>query len=170
MQKLIMISGLQGTGKTTLARHLAQILKYPLFTKDLFETTLYNDKLTDGHSLTAYHLLLETTASQLSFGISVIVEAVFPMSGFRQQVCDMAIEHSVDLRIIHTYCSNKALHRHRVETRLSKVPWDRITWEDVLYTTSFFEVWKHNEALFLDAVNPLETNLYKALQYIDNSP
>jgi len=168
MPKLIMLTGLQGTGKSTLARHLTEKLNVPLFSKDAFESILFNEGLTDGTSISSYHLLLATTDQQLSYGMSVIADAVFPLVGFRQQMGEIAHRNGAQLYVLHTFCSDETLHRQRLETRVSSVPWARITWDDVQYTASHYQAWHPDSALFLDAINPLETNLNKSLQYIDN--
>ncbi len=168
MLQLIMMTGLQGTGKSTIATVLARELKYPLFAKDHFETILYNDNLTDGTSISSYHMIMDTASLHLSLGISCILDAVFPLNGFRQKVKDIAKQHQADTKIIHTYCSDDQLHRQRLDKRESLVPWKRITWDDMLYTKSMYKIWSPQEVLFLDAVNPLETNCQKALQYIHN--
>jgi predicted kinase len=165
-----MLTGLQGTGKSTIARNLARELKFPLFAKDHFETTLFNDKLTDGASISSYHLMLATADLHLNLGITCILDAVFPLAGFRNRARDIAADYRAELRIIYTYCSDEQLHRQRLESRVSLVPWERITWLEMIQTKAKFEAWSSQEALFLDAVNPLETNIQKALQYIDKSP
>ena len=170
MRQLIMLTGLQGTGKSTIARRLAQELHVPLLAKDHFETTLYNDKLTDGASITSYHLILDTANLHLSLGISCVLDAVFPLAGFRNRVRQIATVNQAQLCIIYTHCSDEQIHRQRLEDRESFVPWQRITWDDMIHTKAMYEIWSHEEALFLDAVNPLETNVEKALQYTGNRP
>lgn len=167
MTKLILISGLQATGKSTLTYRLAQELKYPLFSKDHFSTVLYNDNLTDSHSLTSYHLILETARLQLELGVSCILDAVFPLKGFRDVAKEIVKEHGATLIVIHTFCLDEIIHRQRLESRVSRVPWDRVAWNDTMFTKSKYEAWTPDEALFVDALNPLETNLHKVLQYID---
>lgn len=166
MTRLIMFSGLQATGKSTLAYRLASELHYPLFSKDHFATVLYNDKLTDGHSLTSYHLVLEAARLHIELGMSCILDAVFPLKGFRDGVREIVEEHKARLLVIHTYCSDESIHQQRLETRISRVPWDRVSWEDTMFTKSKYLAWRDSEALFVDALNPLETNLQKVLQYI----
>ncbi|MEM9954392.1 MAG: ATP-binding protein [Chloroflexota bacterium] len=166
MMSLIMLSGLQGTGKSTLAQELASELQMPLFAKDYLEAILYNDDLTDGASIFSYHQILALADLHLSLGISCILDAVFPLGGFRQQARYIVDKHHAIFIVIHTYCSDEALHRQRIETRQSTVPWQRITWQDMCHTQSYYEAWSPDEALFLDAVNSLETNIQKALQYI----
>lgn len=168
MPNLIMMSGLQSTGKSTLAYQLASKLKYPLLSKDKVASVLYQDELTDGHSLTSYHLILETARLQLELGISCILDAVFPRQGFRDIAKAIANQQNTPLIVIHTFCSDETLHRQRLETRISRVPWDRVNWNDTLFTKSKYKAWNPNEALFVDALNPLETNLNKSLQYIHN--
>src|SRR5689334_17160799 len=99
--KLIAFSGLPATGKSSLARHLAQTLQIPMFSKDHFESILYKDQISDGSSLSGYHLLLETANLQLSLALSVIVDAVFPLQGFRDSLKAIALEHHAQLYVIH---------------------------------------------------------------------
>lgn len=166
MLHLIMLSGLQGTGKSTLAKRLASELNYPLFAKDHLEAVLYTQQITKSDSVASYHQMFALAELHLSLGMSCILDAVFPRVGFRQRVGQIAESHQAHHIIIHTYCSDLTLHRHRLESRVSTVPWKRISWEQVLKTQSFYEAWKPNQALFVDSVNPLETNFEKTLQYI----
>ncbi len=61
----ILYSGLPGSGKTTLAHALATHLQIPVFSKDRMERVLKADGLTDGGSITSYHLLLDMADEQL---------------------------------------------------------------------------------------------------------
>lgn len=164
--KLIAISGLPATGKSTLSLALAKQLAFPLFGKDHFDTILYNDKLSNGSSLTAYHLMLETAKLQLSLGISVIVEAVFPLQGFRDSLYQIAAEHHAKLYILHTYFADEALHRQRLEARPIHIPWNPVDWERVQALREIFIAWQSDQALFLDSANSLEYNLNTAIVYI----
>src|SRR5688572_28749310 len=142
--KLIAFSGLPATGKSHLAEVLAKHLQIPLFSKDHFESILYKAKLSDGTSLRGYHLLLETAKLQLSLGISVIVDAVFPLQGFRDRLGELAIEAQATLYIIHTFCSDEVVHRKRLLERPSHVPWSPADWERVQEIASFYGSWGDN--------------------------
>jgi len=166
--KLIQFSGLPGTGKSTLARKVATKFRFPLLNKDHFEGVLYRANLTDGGSIHGYNLLLETAELQLSLGVSIILDAVFPREGFRRRVRDMAAQNEAQLYIIHTFCSDETIHQERLIKRVSQVPWSPVTWERAKEIRSFYKTWQQDEALFLDAINPPENNFQAICDYIDS--
>jgi predicted kinase len=164
--KLIAFSGLPATGKSRLAKHLTQALQIPMFSKDHFESILYKDQLSDGTSLSGYHLLLETAKLQVSLGLSVIIDAVFPLQGFRDSLKEIAIEHQAQLYIIHTYCSDKQLHQQYISERPKHIPWEAVDWHRVEEIRAFFVAWSSEEALFLDAVDSFQSNFERLLSFI----
>lgn len=166
LKQLIVLSGLPATGKSTLARFLAQELKIPLFSKDRYEALLMRQGLTDGHSIYSYHLLLDSADYHLELGLSVVLDAVFPLAGFRQTLHEIVTRQTAQLKILHTYCSNENLHRQRLESRPVTLPWGAVTWDDVNYLRSVYQAWSADEALFLDAIQPLAENQARALDYL----
>lgn len=166
--KLIQFSGLPGTGKSSLARQLASKFHFPLLSKDHFEGVLYRAALSDGGSIHSYQLLLETAELELSLGISLVLDAVFPLPGFRERVREMAAQNKAQLYVIHSFCSDENLHQERLKNRISQVPWSPVNWEQVQEIRSFYEAWQADEALFLDAVNPLHDNFQAICDYIDS--
>lgn len=161
--KLIVFSGLPATGKSRLANQLAQHLRIPMFSKDHFESILYNDQLSDGGSLTGYHLLLETATLQVSLGVSVVVDAVFPLQGFRDSLRGIALQHQAQLYIIHTYCSDENLHQKRLLERPSQLPWKSIDWERVMEIKYLYLPWLPEQALFVDALDSFDSNFERVL-------
>lgn len=166
--KLILFSGLPATGKSSLAQQIASEFGYPMFNKDHFESILYNNKLTEGRSVHGYHLLLKTAELQLSLGLSVVLDAVFPLIGFREHVQEMVKQYRAKLYIIHTYCSDEKLHQHRLTNRSSQVPWTDVDWERVQDIRASYTKWQEDEILSIDAINSLDDNLQAALDYIRN--
>jgi predicted kinase len=164
--KLIAFSGLPATGKTYLAETLSKQLQIPMLSKDHFENILYREQLSDGSSLSSYHLLLETAKLELSLGISVIVDAVFPLQGFRTRLHEIAMETQAQLYVICTFCSDIELHKRRLLERPNHVLWKPVDWERLQEIASFYEAWSEDKALFLDAVDSFESNFGRVLGYI----
>jgi len=162
-----MFSGLPGSGKTTLARRLATRLQLPLFSKDAIDAILRDDGLVEGSSLTGYHLLMDLAEQQLTLGISPIIDAVFPMREFREHVALIVQRQMANLYIIHTYCSDEMIYRQRMADRVQyHRGWTAKGWEEVERLRPIYEPWIKQDALFLDAMDNIEQNLDKLLNYI----
>jgi predicted kinase len=80
---LIVVTGAPGSGKTTVARPLAELLRLPLFTKDDVKEALWDHfgagdrELFLAYGRASYPLLLGLTRAALAAGRSAVVEANF---------------------------------------------------------------------------------------------
>ncbi len=168
MTRLILLTGLPGTGKSTLARHVARTLSVPYFSKDGFESRLYTEDLTDGQSSQGYLLLLDTVRTQLELGVSCVADAVFPLPGFRNDLRVAAAAHHAAFKIIHTICSDADLHQERLTDRSVDVPWPPPNWDDVQRLRAIYTPWPDGSVLKVDAVHPLDKNLARIDDYLQS--
>ncbi|MDQ2715304.1 MAG: ATP-binding protein [Chloroflexota bacterium] len=165
--KLIIISGLPGSGKSTVAESLAANLAVPIFSVDPIEASIIQSGLKRSFEtgLAAY-LVAETLAGeQLKCGLSVIIDAVSPVQEARDMWHNLVRKQNATLIIIECVL-DRELHKERIESRIRNmhgIP--EVTWEDVENRRKQYVPWKE-ERLELDTANTHEQSVKKALDYI----
>ena len=104
---LVLISGASGTGKTYLARRIAESLPVVVLEKDAIKETLF-DTLGGGDrdwsrrlGAAAFELLRMLVDSHLSAGQSVVVEANFQLSYEAPWIDRLRREYGVDVLELH---------------------------------------------------------------------
>lgn len=165
--KLVMFSGLPGTGKTALARQVAAYMRLPLLAKDRVQRAL-RDHTPDSDPASGYYLLQDLADEQVSLGLSVILDAVYPMPEFRDAAREMVESYGGKMYAIYCHCSDEAIWRELIRNRVTFIPgWDPVGWSEVERLSRMFVPWAPGEALMVDAVNSLDSNLEAVLNYIN---
>eukprot|EP01133_Synstelium_polycarpum_P026341 gene26341-31674_t len=80
---LVVIGGLPATGKSTIARALAQRHQIPFVRIDTIEQTLIRSGIADASGTAGYITGYALAAEQLRLGLSVVVECVNPVEATR---------------------------------------------------------------------------------------
>lgn len=164
---LILFSGLPGCGKTTLARRVARQLEIPLFAKDRLQSRLRALGLAGRATADGYHLLLDLAEEQLSLGVGVVLDGVFPMAGFRARAQEIAARHQALFRPIYCFCSDREAWKLRMQARVQYVPdWTPVGWDEVKRLEAGFEDWASGTALYLDACCAVEDNFSAVVQWV----
>ncbi len=168
MKKVIVVSGLPGCGKSTVAEGLAEKLSLPIFSVDPIESAMIQSGFKRGFEtgLAAY-LVAETLATeQLKLGISTIIDAVNPVQEARDMWKQLAHKHDAQLMIIECVLK-KDIHKQRIDARVRNIEGiPEVTWQDVEDRRDEYLKWQE-ERLILDTSNTMENNLYNSLEYIN---
>jgi len=168
--KMIIFSGLPGTGKSMLAEALGKYLSIPVFAKDWLEASLLRSGLASTENQlgwVGYDLLTVLAERQLMLGQSVILDSVASTETIRNTWRKLANQYHADWRIIECICSEEALHRSRLEIRTRNIPgWHELTWSDIQKVKQYYAKW-YEERLKLDMVDPFEENYARARAYCE---
>ena len=128
---LIALSGLPGTGKTTIARELALTVVAVHLRVDTIEQALREG----GHEVRAegYQVAYAIAADNLRLGHVVVADTVNPWPLTRDEWRAVAERCEVPVLEVEVVCSDLDEHRRRIESRESDIPGHRLpSWQEVL--------------------------------------
>ena len=128
---LVILSGLPGVGKTTIARALGVALSAVHIRIDSIEQALRNAGLTvDEHG---YRVAYAVAEDNLRLGRTVVADCVNPWPLTRrkwQAVASRAVARAISVELV---CSDIDEHKRRVESRSPDIDRHRVpTWSEVL--------------------------------------
>lgn len=145
---LLLVTGLPGTGKSTLAEGVAPALGAPVFAWDwmMGALTPYEqvqatleamDRL--DHRRVGWSLLWQAARAQLRRGQSVVLDGV-ARAAETTATRALAADCGVDAWVVMTTCPDPIEHRARIEGRDRGIPgWHELSWDDVERTRGRFE-------------------------------
>ena len=168
---LIEFGGLPGTGKTTLAQHLARQTRALLLRIDEIEAAMRRNNLTPEQTgLAAYSVAPDLAASHLRRGLTVIADAVNPIEAARAGWRELASETGACHMVIETNCPDTAEHRRRVEQRAaahtqSTPGWSQPTWPYVQRSAAEYQP-RTDRRLVVDTTGPIATSHRLVAQYL----
>ncbi len=138
---LIAFGGLPGTGKTTLARSLAQARGAVYLRIDTIEQTLRSLGTMAGDVGPAGYMVAYALAeANLRLGHVVVADSVNPLSITRQAWRGVAAAAGASIVEVEIVCSDREEHRRRVETRSIDISGLAVpSWADVLKRN--YEAW-----------------------------
>lgn len=159
---LIILSGLPGTGKTTLATCLCRHLHALHIRIDTIEHVLSSPGQPSADSTLGYGVAQAIAADNLRLGHIVVADCVNPVDASRAGWRSVAARAGVTALDVALICSDTAEHRRRIETRQSDVAglikpsWDQIV-------TRQYDPWTTPPDLTLDTASEEPERLARRL-------
>lgn len=123
---LIIVSGLPGTGKTTLSKKISDKFNLPLVGMDAIKETMWDNmghefdfEFSDKIGKTAFELAFYCINSSLSKGVSMVVEAHFSPERNNDRINKLKEAYNVNILQIYCDCETETL-RKRFKERMGR--------------------------------------------------
>jgi predicted kinase len=139
---LIVMSGLPGSGKSTIAERLAERLRLPLLSVDPIESAILRSGIPRSFAtgLAAYLVAEELAGEQLKLGNSVVIDAVNAEEEGKDVWRGLASKYGLALTVLQVIVSDREQHKRRIELRerglfgFSEVTWDQVEARERVFT------------------------------------
>jgi predicted kinase len=166
---LIILGGLPGTGKTTVARALAARLAAAHLRLDSIEQALLRSgEMPKPPMVAGYAVAYAVAEDCLRSGVIVVADSVNPVAATRAAWRDVAHRAGGDALEVGLICSDPAEHRRRVESRRADIEGHvQPTWQDVLDRE--FEPWPDGVLVVDTARQPTEESVAIILARLTSS-
>jgi aminoglycoside phosphotransferase family enzyme/predicted kinase len=118
---LVLLCGLTGSGKTTLAEELSQRLDLPVFSSDAIRKVLAAKPGRENAPMTekTYGKIVREAEKQILAGRGAILDATFAQRANREKVSRMAAKHNVPVFLVHCFATDATI-KHRLAQRAAE--------------------------------------------------
>ncbi|MGX1673279.1 AAA family ATPase [Streptomyces sp. NPDC055400] len=165
---LIVLAGLPGAGKSSVAEALGRRLAAPVVSVDPIEAAMWRAGVARNQptGLAAYVVAEAVAGGVLALGQTVIADAVNAVEAAREQWRSLADRHGVPVAFIEVVCSDPVVHRQRLVGRSRGIDgFLEPTWGAVERLREEFAPWTDHR-LVLDAVIDESSNVSAALEFL----
>jgi predicted kinase len=122
---LIMVCGLPGTGKTTVAKKIADGTKSLVFNTDIIRKELFDKpKYTGKEKSLVYELLFDMAEKFLRSAKNVVLDGTFYKKEFRDRMREIAKRVNSDFHVVEVRCDERVLRKRMAERKGKKTPSD----------------------------------------------
>ena len=167
MSTLFIFSGLPGTGKTTLSKHLAQTIGAVYLRIDTIEQGL-RDLCGIKVEGEGYRMAYRIAADNLQLGMNVIADSCNPIELTRCEWEQVADNNGAEFINIELVCSDESEHRRRVESRISDISGLKLpTWNNVMNRE--YHTWI-KDRIIIDTAGQSESECLEALMLAITKP
>lgn len=141
---LIVLSGLPGTGKTTIAQMLARECHATYLRIDTIEQAILSSlRVQNDLGTLGYVVAYELARANLCLGGTVVADAVNPLTAIREAWRAVAESAASDIVEVEVVCSDTSEHRRRVDSRKADISGHTLpTWDEVQRRE--YEPWASN--------------------------
>jgi len=114
---LVAVSGLPGTGKTTVARAVADCADADLLRTDAVRAELFDaPEYTEAETRAVYEALFERARERLADGRPVVLDATFRRAAHRERAAELAAASGVPFELVWVRCPEPVV-RERIAAR-----------------------------------------------------
>lgn len=172
MPTVVLVTGLPGTGKSSLADGVGRARGVPVFGWDWLMGALTRFRLADGLEVETYRevgysLMTSLVERQLRNHAGAILDCVAREEP-RRRWAALAAAHGAGFLVVECTCREAALHRSRVEGRRRDIPgWHELEWDHVRQARASYTPLEYPD-LILDASEALDANLDQLLRMYDD--
>ena len=171
---LVVMAGLPGTGKSTVAEAVGAALGLPVVSVDPLESAILSAGIdADQPTGLAAYLVAETIAEAVVSGSAggIIVDAVNAVEPAREQWVRLAARRSVPIRFVEVMCSDADVHRARLEARGRQLAHlAEPTWHAVEQSLDEWEPWGGESGavprITIDSVSPVPVLVDQVLAFV----
>lgn len=158
---LYILSGLPATGKSELSKYPANKVGTVYLRIDSIEQSL-NDTGLEIAEGQGYKVAYKIALDNLKLGLSVVADSVNPLPITRKAWRNIANKADSPYCEIEIICSDKELHKRRVESRISDVKGLLLpTWQDVI--NRYYKTWTR-QRIIIDTANKSITECQNELE------